>query len=89
MTPPTLLCGDPEKSYTIETDASDETAGGVLYQMQNGKKHPVAYESRKLKAAERNYPVHERCWLLCTPTEPGDPTCWEHPRILSSRITPA
>jgi transposase InsO family protein len=60
MTPPTLLSGDPSKPFIMETDASDFATGAVMYQELDGKRHPVAYESRMLKSAERNYPVHEK-----------------------------
>ncbi|GJJ75631.1 putative transposase [Entomortierella parvispora] len=59
-TTPVLCLGHPDEPYYMETDASDIATGGVLYQMHEGKRHPVAYESRKLKPAEKNYPVHEK-----------------------------
>ncbi|PKI61910.1 hypothetical protein CRG98_017636 [Punica granatum] len=40
-----------EKSFEVETDASDFAIGGVL--MQDG--HPIAFESRKLSDVERRY----------------------------------
>ena len=49
----------------IETDASDIAVGAVL--MYNGR--PIAYFSRKLHGAERNYSVTDREFLaihLCT-----------------------
>jgi hypothetical protein len=49
------------KPYTIETDASEWAIGSVLYQTgEDDKLHPVAFGGRKLKAAELNYPVHEK-----------------------------
>lgn len=59
-TAPILLAGDFSQPFFVETDASDIATGAVLYQMVNGRKHPVAYASKKLKPAEVNYPVHER-----------------------------
>lgn len=40
----------------MHTDASDRAIGGVLIQ----NKHPVAYESRKLKDCEQRYTTHEK-----------------------------
>jgi transposase InsO family protein len=59
-TPPVVIPGDPNLPYIMETDSSNDATGGVLYQVMDGKKYPVAYESRTLKPAERNYPVHEK-----------------------------
>ncbi|KAL0331235.1 UNVERIFIED_CONTAM: Retrovirus-related Pol polyprotein from transposon [Sesamum angustifolium] len=56
VTDPVLALPDMSKPFTGETDASDFALGGVL--MQDG--HPVAFESRKLKDAERRYSVHEK-----------------------------
>ncbi|KAL2246590.1 UNVERIFIED_CONTAM: Transposon Tf2-12 polyprotein [Sesamum indicum] len=56
MTDPVLALPDMSKPFLVETDASDFALGGVL--MQDG--HPVAFESRKLKDAERRYSVHEK-----------------------------
>ncbi|KAL0350189.1 UNVERIFIED_CONTAM: Gag-Pol polyprotein [Sesamum radiatum] len=56
VTDPVLALPDMSKPFTVETDASDFALGGVL--MQDG--HPVAFESRKLKDAERRYSVHEK-----------------------------
>ncbi|KAK8590647.1 hypothetical protein V6N13_057538 [Hibiscus sabdariffa] len=53
---PVLVLPDYTKPFEIYTDASDFAIGGVL--MQEG--HPVAFESRKLKDAERRYTVQEK-----------------------------
>ncbi|CAG8638636.1 1222_t:CDS:1, partial [Paraglomus occultum] len=55
-----LLSKEFIKPFTLATDASDFAIGAVLTQ-DNGKgEQPVAYESRKLSAAEQNYPTHEK-----------------------------
>ncbi|KAL0409742.1 UNVERIFIED_CONTAM: Transposon Tf2-11 polyprotein [Sesamum radiatum] len=56
VTDPVLALPDMSKPFVVETDASDFALGGVL--MQDG--HPVAFESRKFKDAERRYSAHEK-----------------------------
>ncbi|KAL0293482.1 UNVERIFIED_CONTAM: Transposon Tf2-12 polyprotein [Sesamum radiatum] len=56
VTDPVLALPDMSKPFVVETDASDFALGGVL--MEDG--HPVAFESRKLKDAERRYSAHEK-----------------------------
>ena len=64
-----LLCSAPILAYpefslsspfTLKTDASDIGLGAILVQLQNGVERVVAYGSRKLNTAERNYSVPER-----------------------------
>ncbi len=60
---PVLELPNMAKPFRIETDASDYGVGAVLLQPgDNGDEqwHPVAYESKKLSNAERNYPAQER-----------------------------
>ena len=60
-TEPVLSLPNPDKPFFISTDASDTAIGAILEQEDDQKRrHPVAYESRKLKDAEQKYPVHER-----------------------------
>ncbi|MCO5558788.1 hypothetical protein L7F22_012375 [Adiantum nelumboides] len=47
---------DPNETFVLETDASGETMGAVL--MQRGRS--VAFESKKLDRAQRNYLAYER-----------------------------
>ncbi len=47
---------DPSLGYDIHTDASDQAIGGSLE--QEGR--PIAFFSRKLNSAEKNYMIYER-----------------------------
>ncbi|SOV01247.1 uncharacterized protein UDID_17609 [Ustilago sp. UG-2017a] len=44
----------------LETDASDFAIAGVLKQEHEGCWHPVAFYSRKMSSAERNYEIHDK-----------------------------
>ena len=44
----------------VETDASDFALGYVLSQFKEKWLHPVAFHSRKLNHAERNYEIHDK-----------------------------
>ena len=44
----------------LETDASDLATGAVLLQKHRDGLHPVAYYSKKLNPAERNYSVYDK-----------------------------
>ena len=53
---PVLRLLDLELPFEVHTDVSNRALGGVL--VQEG--HPVAFESRKLNAAEQRYIAHEK-----------------------------
>jgi hypothetical protein len=57
---PILQPYDPDLPCTIDIDASNFAIGAVLQQDFGRGLQPVAYESRKLKRAERNYCAHDR-----------------------------
>ena len=64
-TGPILVHFDGTRQTRIETDASDYALGGVL--LQQGPDdiwHPVAFISRTLQAAEKNYEVHDKEMLV-------------------------
>jgi len=49
-----------EQARGIETDASDFAPAAILSQFQDKSLHPVAFHSRKLNSAERNYEIHDK-----------------------------
>lgn len=56
-----LQAPDTSEPYRVETDASDIGIGAVLLPADDQSVwHPLAYESRKLSSAERNYCAQER-----------------------------
>lgn len=57
---PTLSCPDYDKPFEVHTDASDYGIGALLTQTIDGVEHPIAYMSKSLSAAERNYSITER-----------------------------
>ncbi|KAL1261163.1 hypothetical protein QQF64_008990 [Cirrhinus molitorella] len=56
--PPVLAYPDFNSPFTLHTDASEKGLGAVLYQWQNGKLRVIAYGSRTLTPAEKNYNLH-------------------------------
>ena len=46
--------------YILDTDASDRGLGVVLSQLQDGKEVVIAYNSRLLSRAERNYCITKK-----------------------------
>lgn len=59
-TKPVLCYPDFSKPFIVSTDASSIAIGAVLSQLHNGNEHPVAYASRQLNKAEKNYGATER-----------------------------
>jgi hypothetical protein len=60
---PVLVTPDNSKPYTLHTDASGYAVGATLSQENSsGVLQPVAFLSKKMNSAQRNYPVHE--WEL-------------------------
>ena len=58
---PVLAIADPNKPYVMETDASDVGLGAILMQEDENKQlHPIAFASRSLNSAERNYSPTDR-----------------------------
>ena len=57
---PVLRMFTPTQALHIETDASDRAIGACATQFFNGKRHPIAYYSRKMSPAEENYDIHDK-----------------------------
>ena len=60
LNPPVLKLADTSRPFEVYTDASDLAIGAVLMQSDDQGNHPMAYASRKLTAAEKNYTITER-----------------------------
>lgn len=57
---PALRLVDPARHFTLLTDASDVAIGAILHQRFEDGDHPVAFASRKLTQAERNYSARDK-----------------------------
>lgn len=60
VTAPVLATPDFKKPFTVHCDASGFGLGGMLSQNIEGHDHPIAFVSRTLNKAERNYSATER-----------------------------
>ena len=64
MTEPVLVTPDLNREMRVEADASDFATGGVLsMKCKDEKWRPVAYISKSLNEAERNYEIHNKKML--------------------------
>ncbi|KAG4037014.1 hypothetical protein PC123_g27418 [Phytophthora cactorum] len=58
---PVLALPDETKPFSVVYDASDYAIGRVLLQNDaDGHERVISFQSRQLKAAKRNYPVHDK-----------------------------
>ncbi|KAI3638678.1 hypothetical protein MIR68_003176 [Amoeboaphelidium protococcarum] len=59
--PQFLMHPNEEKPFIVETDSSDFAIAGVLSQYdENGELRPVAFYSRQMIPAERNYEIYDK-----------------------------
>lgn len=70
--PPILAYPDFNLPFVLHTDASNDGLGAVLYQEQGSKLRVIAYGSRTLTPAEKNYHLHSSKleflalkWAIC------------------------
>ena len=60
LSSPTILAyADFKKPFILQTDASTDGLGAVLYQEQDGLEKVIAYASRGLRKSEGNYRAHK------------------------------
>ena len=64
-TPPILAYPQYDDPFDLTTDASDESAGMVLSQIQEGKERVIAYGAKKFTQAEKNYGITQKEALAC------------------------
>jgi hypothetical protein len=58
---PVLIHTDPDKKFQMETDALNYAYGAVLLQKaEDNKHHPVAFYSKSMTPAERNYRISDK-----------------------------
>ncbi|KAG2874219.1 hypothetical protein PC114_g25395 [Phytophthora cactorum] len=58
---PILALPDPDRPFSVVCDDSDFAIGcALLLADDEGRERVIAFESRQLKAAEMNYPVHDK-----------------------------
>ena len=62
---PVLVTPDLDREMRVEADASDfVTEGVLLMKCEDEKWRPVAYISKLLNEAERNYEIHDKEMLV-------------------------
>lgn len=57
---PILVFPDYDLPFVIYTDASDYAVGAALMQMRGSKLHPIAYFSKQMNSAQRNYSTTDK-----------------------------
>ena len=58
---PTLALPTEDRPFSVVCDASDFAIGCALLQLDvAGNERVISFQSRQLKTAEKNYPVHDK-----------------------------
>ena len=63
-----LLLSKREGKFRVETDASGYAIGGVLSQEQDRKWKPIAFLSKTMQLAKRNYKIYNKELLVIVET---------------------
>ena len=59
LNPPVLSMPDKRGRFLLYSDSSKHAMGSALYQVQNGKPKLIAYASKRMPEAARNYSITE------------------------------
>ena len=59
LNPPVLSMPDKRGRFLLYSDTSKHATGSALYQVQNGKPKLIAYASKRMPEAVRNYSITE------------------------------
>ena len=59
LNPPVLRMPDKRGRFLLYSDTSKHATGSALYQVQNGKPRLIAYASKRMSEAVRNYSITE------------------------------
>ena len=59
MKPPVLLMPNKTGRFHLYSDTSKQTTGSALYQIQGGEPKLIAYASKRLHEAAKNYSITE------------------------------
>jgi hypothetical protein len=60
MSPEIMAYPEDHGDFILDTDACDSSIGAVLSQMQDGRLRVIAYGSRTLNKAEKNYCITDK-----------------------------
>jgi hypothetical protein len=85
-TEPILTLPNEEGVFCVEVDASNVETGAILSQEQQGKWYPIAFMSKSLLDAKKNYEIYDKELLAIVKALKYGDTIWSMQRInLKSR----